>query len=74
MPQLTGSNVSANVTGSGGDMHITPEERERFTAAFNSCNPVDGHVNGGWLTDLRHVTLTRLNFENLQEKQQGIYF
>ncbi|KAI8800840.1 hypothetical protein BJ742DRAFT_874295 [Cladochytrium replicatum] len=43
VPQMTGG-LTAQLTGSGGAFSITPEERERFTQAFQSCSPVDGKI------------------------------
>ncbi|KAI9104073.1 hypothetical protein DFS34DRAFT_305160 [Phlyctochytrium arcticum] len=42
----TGSSVASHLTGNTNVYTITPEERERFTAAFESCKPVDGFATG----------------------------
>ncbi|TPX69736.1 hypothetical protein SpCBS45565_g02147 [Spizellomyces sp. 'palustris'] len=43
---VTGGGVASHTTGSGGVFNMSAEERERFTAAFNSCKPLDGFVTG----------------------------
>ncbi|KAI8805369.1 hypothetical protein BJ742DRAFT_821061 [Cladochytrium replicatum] len=43
VPQMTGG-LTPQLTGSGGAFSITPEERERFAQAFQSCSPVDGKI------------------------------
>ncbi|KAI8590901.1 hypothetical protein BDZ88DRAFT_81891 [Geranomyces variabilis] len=47
-----GTQVSAHTTGGPGRYDITSEERERFSAAFASCGPVDGAVSGDAARDL----------------------
>ena len=50
--QITGSSVNSNMTGSGSQMTINSDERERFTAAFVACGPVDGLISGIYFTKL----------------------
>ena len=45
-PQVTGSSITSNLTGSNHNMQITSEEREWFSSAFTSCGPVDGFITG----------------------------
>ncbi|KAJ3176338.1 hypothetical protein HDU87_005380 [Geranomyces variabilis] len=47
-----GTQVSAHTTGGPGRYDITSEERDRFSAAFASCGPVDGTVSGDAARDL----------------------
>ncbi|KAJ3163720.1 hypothetical protein HDU86_000314 [Geranomyces michiganensis] len=47
-----GTQVATHTTGGPGRYEITPEERERFSAAFASCGPLDGTVSGDAARDL----------------------
>ncbi|KAI8906083.1 hypothetical protein DFJ77DRAFT_202338 [Powellomyces hirtus] len=48
----TGNSVATHLTGGAGQFVVTPEEKERFSAAFASCSPVDGTVSGAAARDL----------------------